>query len=78
MNKIFTQKKQYYNPRIANLLSIPKVIGSKYSTNTFGFRATLLGNQVPDAIENEPNAKCFKAKIKSNWQVIKCTCTSCK
>ena len=73
MNKIFTPKKQYYNLRITNFLNIPKVIGSNYGTKTFGFRATLLGNQVPDAIENEPNAKCFKAKIKSNWQVIKGT-----
>ena len=40
MNKIFTQKKQYYNLRITNLLSFPKVIGSKYGTNTFVFRAT--------------------------------------
>ena len=78
MNKIFTQKKQYYNLRITNLLSFPKVIGSKYGTNTFVFRATHLWNQVPDSIKNEPNAKCFKAKLTRNWQVIKCTCTSCK
>ena len=77
MNKIFTQKKQYYNLRITNLLSFPKVIGSKYGTNTFVFRATHLWNQVPDSIKNEPNAKCFKAKLTGNWQVIKCTCTSC-
>ena len=78
MNKIFTPKKQYYNLRITNLLSFPKVIGSKYGTNTFVFRATHLWNQVPDSIKNEPNAKCFKAKLTRNWQVIKCTCTSCK
>ena len=78
MNKIFIQKKQYYNLRITNLLSYPKVIGSKYGTNTFVFRATHLWNQVPDSIKNEPNAKCFKAKLTRNWQVIKCTCTSCK
>ena len=78
MNEIFTQKKQYYNLRITNLLSFPKVIGSKYGTNTFVFRATHLWNQVPDSIKNEPNAKCFKAKLTRNWQVIKCTCTSCK
>ena len=47
MNKIFTQKKQYYNLRITNLLSFPKVIGSKYGTNTFVFHATQLWNQVP-------------------------------
>ena len=40
MNKIFTQKKQYYNLRITNLLTFPKVIGSKYGANTFVFRAT--------------------------------------
>ena len=51
MNKIFTQKKQYYNLRIANLLSFPKVIGSKYGKNTFVFRAIHLWNQVPDAIK---------------------------
>ena len=78
MNKIFTQKKQYYNLQITNLLSFPKVIGSKYSTNTFVIRATHLWNQVPDFIKNEPNAKCFKAKLTRNWQVIKCTCASCK
>ena len=78
MNKIFTQEKQYYNLQITNLLSFPKVIGSKYGTNTFVFRATHLWNQVPDSIKNEPNAKCFKAKLTRNWQVIKCTCTSCK
>ena len=78
MNKIFIQKKQYYNLRITNLLSYPKVIGSKYGTNTFVFRATHLWNQVPDSIKNEPNAKCFKVKLKRNWQVIKCICTSCK
>ena len=44
MNKIFTQKKQYYNLRITNLLSFPKVIGSKYGTNAFVFRATQLWN----------------------------------
>ena len=42
MNKIFTQKKQYYNLRITNLLTFPKVIGSKYGTSTFVFRATQL------------------------------------
>ena len=78
MNKIFTQKKQYYNLRITNLLSFPKVMGSKYSTKIFVFRATQLWNQVPDSIKNEPNAKCFKAKLTRNWQVIKCTCTSCR
>ena len=78
MNKIFTQKKQYYNLRITKLLSFPKVRGSKYGTNTFVFRATQLWNQVPDSIKNEPNAKCFKAKLTRNWQVITCTCTSCK
>ena len=78
MNKIFIQKKQYYNLRITNLLSYPKVIGSKYGTNTFVFRATHLWNQVPDSIKNEPNAKCFKVKLNRNWQVIKCTCTSCQ
>ena len=49
MNKIFPQKKQYYNLRITNLLSFPKVIGSKYGTNTFVFRDTQLWNQVPDS-----------------------------
>ena len=78
MNKILNQKKQYYNLRITNLLSFPNVIGSKYGTNTFVFRATHLWNQVPDSVKNEPNAKCFKAKLTRNWQVIKCTCTSCK
>ena len=58
MNKIFTQKKQCYNLRITNLLSFPKVIGSKYGTNTFVFCATHRWNQVPDSIKNEPNAKC--------------------
>ena len=72
------QKKEYYNLRVTNLLSSPKVIGSKYGTNTFVFRATHLWNQVPDSIKNEPNAKCFKVKLTRNWQVIKCTCTSCK
>ena len=60
------------------ILNFPKVIGSKYSTSIFGFRATQLWNQVPDSIRNEPNAKCFKAKLTRNWQQIKCTCTSCK
>ena len=78
MNKIFTQKKQYYNLRITKLLSFPKVIVSKYGSNTFVFRATHRWNQVLDSIKNEPNAKCFKAKLTRNWQVIKCTCTSCK
>ena len=78
MNKIFTQKKQHYNLRITNLLSFPKVISSKYGTNTFVFRATHLWNQVSDSIKNEPNAKCFKVKVTRNWQVIKCICTSCK
>ena len=54
MNKIFTPKKQYYNLRITKLLSFPKVIGSKYGTNTFAFRATHLWNQVPHSIKNEP------------------------
>ena len=62
MNKIFTQKKQCYNLRITNLLSFPKVIGSKYGTNTFVFCATHRWNQVPDSIKNEPNAKCFKSQ----------------
>ena len=66
MNKMFTQKKQYYNLRITNLLSYPKVIGSKYGTNTFVFRATHLWNHVPDTIKNKPNAKCFKAKLMRN------------
>ena len=78
MNKMFTQKKQYYNLRITNLLSFLKVIGPKYGTNTFVLRATQLWNQVPDSIKNEPNAKCFKAKLTRNWQVIKCTCASCR
>ena len=78
MNKVFTPKKHHYNLRITNLLKFPKVIGSKYGTNTFVFRATHLWNQVPDSIKNEPNAKCLKAKITRNWRVIKRTCTSCK
>ena len=60
------------------ILNFPEVIGSKYSTSIFSFRATQLWNQVPDSILNEPNAKCFKAKLTRNWQQIKCTCTSCK
>ena len=78
MNKIFNQKKEYYNLRVTNLLSSPKVIGSKYGTNTFVFRATHLWNQVPDSIKIESNAKCFKAKLTRNWQIIKCTYTSRK
>ena len=78
MNKMFTQKKQHCNLRITNLLSFPKVIGSKYGANTSVFRATQLWNQVPDSIKRQPNAKCFKAKLTRNWQVIKCTCTSCR
>ena len=49
MNKMFPPKKQYYNLRITNLISFPKVIDSKYGTNTFVFRATQLWNQVPDS-----------------------------
>ena len=78
MNKIFTQKKQYYNLRITKLLSFPKVIVSKYGSNIFVFRATHRWNQVLDSMKNEPNVKCFKAKLTRNWQVIKCTYTSCK
>ena len=78
MNKIFIQEKQHYYLRRTNLLSFPKVIGSKYGTNTFVFRATHLWNQVPDSIKTESNAKCFKAKLTRNWQIIKCTCTSRK
>ena len=66
MNKTFTQKKQYYNLPITNLLRFPKVIGSKYGTSIFVFRANHLWNQVPDSIKNEPNAKCFKAKLTRN------------
>ena len=66
-NKIFTPKKQYYNLRLTNLLSFPKAIGSKYGTNTFVFRATHLCNQIPDSIKNEPNTKCFKAKLTRTW-----------
>ena len=63
MSKIFTQEKQYYNLRITNLPIFPKAIGSKYGANTFVFRATQIWNQVPDSIKNEPDAKCFKAKL---------------
>ena len=51
MYKIFTQKKQYYNLRITNLLSFAKVIGSKYG-KTLVFRTTHVWNQVPDSIKN--------------------------
>ena len=78
MAKIFFQKKQYYNLQITNVLSFPKVIGSKYGTNTFVFRATHLWNKVPDSIKNEPDAKYFKVKLRGNWQVIKCVCISYK
>ena len=61
MNKTFTQKKQYYNLRITNLLSFPKVAGSQYGTYTFVSRVTHLSNQAPDSIKNEPNGKFFKA-----------------
>ena len=54
MNKIFTPKKQYYNLRITDLLSFPKVICSKYSTSTLVFRATHLWNQIPNSLKNEP------------------------
>ena len=43
-----------------------------YGANTFVFRATHPWNQFPDSIKNEPNEKCFKAKLTRNWQVIKC------
>ena len=48
MNKIFIQKGQYYNLRITNLLSFPKVIGSQCGANTFVFRATRLWFQLPN------------------------------
>ena len=66
MNKIFTQKKQYYNLRITKLLSFPKVIGSKYGTNTFAFRATHLWNQVPHSIKSEPKKVNQKNTSKPN------------
>ena len=78
MNKIFVPKKQYYNLLITNILSFPKVVGSRYGTNTFVFRATHVWDQVPESIKNELNAKCFRAKLTRKWQVIKCACTSCK
>ena len=72
MNKILTQKKQYYNLRLTKRVNFPKFIGSKYGTNTFGFRAPHLWKQVPDSIKNETNVKCFKVKITRNWRVISC------
>ena len=60
MNKTFTQKKQYYNLRITNLINFSKVIGLKYGTNTFVFRATRFWNQVSGPIKNEPNIKMLQ------------------
>ena len=50
MNRIFNQKKHYYNLQITNLLNFPKDIGSC-------FRATHLWNQVPDSIKNGTKRK---------------------
>ena len=50
MNRIFNQKKHYYNLQITNLLNFPKDIGSC-------FRGTHLWNQVPDSIKNGTKRK---------------------
>ena len=47
MNEIFSQKRMNYQLRTTNLPNFPKVTGSKYSFNTFGFKSQILSNVHP-------------------------------
>lgn len=58
MNEIFSQKRMNYQLRTTNLPNFPKVTGSKYSFNTFGFKSQILSNVHP--LQNVLKLKYWK------------------
>ena len=76
ISDIFTLKKDNYNLRHKNNITIPLVRTTRYGLNSLRYQGSKIWNSLPDNIKISPNQETFKKLIKS-WEGTKCHCNFC-
>ena len=67
MKKIFELKNTRYDLRSKQLLKLPETSTSRYGTQAFCVKGSLIWNTVPNKIKNFDNIEDFKKHIKK-WK----------
>ena len=74
---LFEKKEQPYSLRVRNIVTIPKTKTTRYGTESFAFRGSLLWNAMPDDIKNVDSIQLFKTALKKTNLERICSCKLC-
>ena len=77
MQTLFVAKSVRYSLRNQNLLSLPPARSSRFGTQSFLFRGSLLWNTLPDSVKSKPSVETFKHSIKVLNLMELCSCKIC-
>ena len=77
MQSLFQVKILRYSLRNCNLTLIPSARSSRYGTQSFLFRGSLLWNTLPDSAKSKPSLNSFKDALKLLNLLKFCTCKIC-
>ncbi len=77
MWSMFSQKLIPYHLRNSNLLQLPQTVTTKYGTNSFIFRGSLLWNNLHENLKTSRTKEQFKKSLLL-WDGQSCTCQLCK
>ena len=76
MKDSFDQKNTRYDLQSKQLLKLPETGTSRYGTQAFCFKGSLIWNTVLNKIKNVDNIENFKKHIKG-WKTTTCSCKLC-
>jgi len=77
MQILFSSKHVSYNLRNYNLLQLPPPRSTRYGTQSFSFRGSLLWNNLPDNIKSKSSIQSFKFALKDQHLLSLCGCKIC-
>ena len=77
MQTLFRAKSVRYTLRNQNLLSLPSAKSSRFGTQSFLFRGSLIWNTLPDSVKSQPSVDTFKRSLKTLNLMELCGCKIC-
>ena len=77
MKALFSPKPVRYSLRNQNLLSLPSAKSSRFGTQSFIFRGSLLWNNIPDSLKSKSTLDTFKQSLKAFNLMELCLCKIC-
>ena len=76
MEDFFDLKTTPYDLRNKHLLKLPETSTSRYGTQAFCFKGSLLWNMIPNHYKSIDSLEEFKRQIKT-WKPTTCSCRLC-